>query len=627
MNRCLWKRLPLLIFLMRLFFMPYAGAEETYPLVRTSQDRYLAMGFDDLQESDITTVWPLLGRYDDARATFNAVSMDLEGNMNVEFLRDMGQEIGDHTWLHQSYIFTDPLLNGQDPDHPEGEQLPYPTNDQMRLDRGDGKNAFGYDLTEPCYIALNKTSVFFLSNLETAWGDLTDRQCQKLRESFSIMKDHSGLLRILDELSNTYLGTSGASAGSWSEKEGCYTGGIFTGCRTSANHEIWERILQATRLHFRELYWIKPVTWSMPGGDRSAFFFSKDGQLWYDEACTLRYNYLAPMVSSLYTDPDGTPKNRSWVQVLRENGYLLTHDSLYPSRLDGTSPTMMSRQLIFNAFLSRRDALAYPTNTSVSYHAMASDYPETFFDLSSAKTAAEQMYDGGGAFRDFVEAIRLNTSNGMVHGEVIDSSSTYSFEHFLSAVLEYCRATGVQVVTKKEAFAICFDEDHTQQNNLIYNQSLVNTAQVFLPHADTVPANPDGYQGDCSVLWESDLPVLKVEGAAWYLHYGIPFGDLVFQADAAGLGLVRIYAIRNCDLLENAADRDGSRLQLLAEMEISAGNYTPLILPFTVPENPETAWEQQWEGLGEKIMGIRIEYQGDLRLRNLSLSAADSDEK
>ena len=622
MNRCLWKTLPLLIFLMRLFFIPCAATEAAFPLVRTSQDRYLAMGFDDLRESDMTTVWPLLGQYDDVRATFNVILEDLEGNANVEFLHDMGQEIGDHTWFHQNFIFTDPLLNGQDPDHPEGDQLPYPSNDMMRLDRGDGKNAFGYDLTEPCCAALNKNCVFILSDLDTAWGDLTDRQCQKLRESFSIMKDNSGLLRILDELSNTYLGTSGASAGSWSETQGCYTGGIFSGCRTSANHEIWERILQATRLHFQELYWIKPVTWSMPGGDRSAFFFSKDGERWYDEACTLRYNYLAPMVSSLYTDPDGSPKKRSWIQVLRENGYLLTHDSLYPSRLDGTALTLMSRQLIFNAFLSRRDALIYPTNTSACYQAMASDYPETFFDTSSAKTAAEQMYDGGGSFRDFIEAIRMNTSNGMVHGEIIDSSDSYSFQQYLSAVMDYCKATGVHVVSKKEAYKICFEEDRTQQDNLLYNQSLANTAQVFLPRAESVPANPDGYRGDCSVLREADLPVLQVEGAAWYLHYGIPLGDLVFQAEAAGTGSVRIYALQNCDLLEDAIGRDSSRLRLLAKMEISSGDYVPLFLPFTVPENQETAFEQQWEGLGKKIMGIRIDYQGNLRLRHLSLGAA-----
>ena len=127
---------------------------------------------------------------------------------------------------------------------------------------------------------------------------------------------------------------------------------------------------------------------------------------------------------------------------------------------------MMSRQLIFNAFLSRRDALAYPTNRSASYLAMAEDYPESFFDPASAKTAAEQMYDGGGAFRSFIEAIRLNTSNGMVHGEVIDSSDSFSFRQYLTAVMDYCRATGVRVVSKREAFDMCFEEDRTAGDNL-----------------------------------------------------------------------------------------------------------------------------------------------------------------
>ena len=444
-----------------------AGAAEAPALpVAPSQDRFLAIGFDDLRPSDLSTVWPILGQYDDFHATFNRISETLEGDANVEFLQDMGQEIGDHTWFHQAYIFTDPLLNGQNPAAPEGSQVPYPSNDQMRLDRGDGKNAFGYDLSSPVGDVMSKSGQENLSALKTPWGQLTDKQCQQLRELYSVMKDQTGLLAALDLLSNTYLGTEGSSAGSWSEAQGCYTGGIFTGCRTSANHEIWERILEATRLHFREVFLRAPVTWSMPGGDRSCFFFERDGKRYYDEGCTLLYNYLAPMPSSLYTDLSGAPKRRSWVQALREAGYRIAHDAMYPSRLDGTEPTMMSRQLIFNAFLSRRDALAYPTNRSASYLAMAEDYPESFFDPASGKTAAEQMYDGGGAFRSFIEAIRLNTSNGMVHGEVIDSSDSFSFRQYLTAVMDYCRATGVRVVSKRAAFDICFEEDRTAGDNL-----------------------------------------------------------------------------------------------------------------------------------------------------------------
>ena len=607
------------LFSMLLLICGVCRAEGGNLPVATSQDRFLAIGFDDLRPSDLSTVWPILGQYDDFHATFNRISETLEGDANVEFLQDMGQEIGDHTWFHQAYIFTDPLLNGQNPAAPEGSQVPYPSNDQMRLDRGDGKNAFGYDLSAPVGEVMSKSGQENLSALKTPWGKLTDKQCQQLRELYSVMKDQTGLLAALDLLSNTYLGTEGSSAGSWDEARGCYTGGIFTGCRTSANHEIWERILEATRLHFREVFLRAPVTWSMPGGDRSCFFFERDGKRYYDEDCTLLYNYLAPMPSSLYTDLSGAPKRRSWVQALREAGYRIAHDAMYPSRLDGTEPTMMSRQLIFNAFLSRRDALAYPTNRSASYLAMAEDYPESFFDPASAKTAAEQMYDGGGAFRSFIEAIRLNTSNGMVHGEVIDSSDSFSFRQYLTAVMDYCQATGVRVVSKREAFDICFEEDRTAGDNLIYNQQLINTAKIFLPGAEMVPANPDGYQGDCSVLQVEKQPALRVEGTAWYLHFGIPLGAVSFSAQAKGTGTVRIYAIRNADAEVNAARRTAAGLRLLAEGKVESDAFTPLALSFTVPQAEETAFEQQWEGMGEKIMGIRIEYEGDLTLRDLAL--------
>ena len=326
-----------------------------------------------------------------------------------------------------------------------------------------------------------------------------------------------------------------------------------------------------------------------------------------------------PMDSSLYTDPDGSPKCRSWIQVLRENGYLIAHDSLYPSRMDGTDPTMMSRQMVFNAFLSRRDALAYPTNRSVDYLRIAEEYPESFFETGFGKTHAEQMYDAGGSFRDFIEAIRSDTSNGMVHGEVIDSSDTYSFGQFLSAAFEYCAATGVRMISRKEAYEICFEEDRTEEENLIYNQTLINTAAAFLPNAETVPANPDGYQGDCSVAEEDGQPVLRVEGDAGYLHFGIPTGKIRYQATVRGEGDILIYAIRNCDRSEDVLNGDGSSLMLLAKGSVSSEKDFPLRLSFMVPDNPETAYEQLWEGLGNRVMGIRIEYRGKMYVKSLCL--------
>lgn len=63
------------------------------------------------------------------------------------------------------------------------------------------------------------------------------------------------------------------------------------------------------------------------------------------------------------------------------------------------------------------------------------------------------MYDDGGVFYKFIESIRQNTSNGMVHGEVIDSVESES--NFFREMLEYCRSTGVNVVSKEDAYSVC----------------------------------------------------------------------------------------------------------------------------------------------------------------------------
>jgi hypothetical protein len=241
----------------------------------------------------------------------------------------------------------------------------------------------------------------------------------------------------------------------------------------------------------------------LPGSESSPFIFEKDGLKYYDLDCTQLYNCLARFPSSLYRNESGDDKYRSWTSLLREYGYKTTHDAWYPSRADGEGLVMMSKQFIYNASLSRLDALPYSTNRTISYIDIANEYPKEFFDDDSEKSLASQMYDAGGAFYEFIESLRQDTSNGMIHGEVIDSENTYSEKIFLKEILEYCKATGVEVVSKAEAYDICFN-NVIDEGNLIYNATLRNTALEFMPDAENVPENPDGYTGDCKVNYDND---------------------------------------------------------------------------------------------------------------------------
>lgn len=582
----------------------------------TSRSRYLAIGFDDFRGSDFEMVEPILETYR-ANATFNRISHDntwsiVDSAKMNQILMD-GNEVGDHTWFHCNYIYMDPLCNGQNPDHPEGNQVPYPANDQLRRSCRDGKNAFGYDVDRKVSECSEMESYGIdWSAYEVEWKNLTDEQCQEMRDQFSFYKDTTGMLSQLDELSNLYLGTEGSSYGSWDDKEGCYTGGIFTGCKSSCNHEIWERILKITRIFYQKNYsaGFSLYTWSWPGGPHSPFVYEKNGYKYYDPECTKFYNFNAKFRLE-GCNSDG--KLRSWNDCLREAGYVMTHDSVYPSRFDGTETVMMSKQFIYNAALSRRDAVVYPTNRCISYSDIAAEYPEKFFHIDSSKSAAEQMYEAGGSFYRIIEDLRGNTSNGMIQGEVIDSVDTYSERMFLSQLLEYCNATGVEVVSKRQAYDICFHQSLTT-GNLIYNPDLVNTAAEFMPDADNIPSNPDGYKGGCHVI-DDDGPTLVADGETSYLHYGIPLGKIRYSCEAMGEGSVTVYGIKN----ESSVDLNNEELTLLAQGEVHSDDFKSLQLKFDITDNAEQPYEPVCEGLGQKYMGIKIVYSGGVRVRNLQL--------
>lgn len=579
------------------------------------QTGLVSIGFDDFRASDFSLVAPLFSSFG-ATATFNGhhlrASLGSNEVQRLESLARAGHEIGDHTWRHLNFPFDDPLMNGQDPRAPEGGQVPFPSNEQLRADRGDGRNAFGFPLTDSVNVQLSDFLAYRdhrWSAFETTWGKLTDEQCQTIRNYFSVYANGGGLLDLLDELSNRYRGTSGRSRGSWDKEKGWYTGGVFTGCRTSANHEIWERMLALTRSLYRD-GWRRDFsfrTWSWPGSIPSPFLFSANGKTYYDAEHRLPANNLARFPRTRQAEP---VVFRSFTEALRTEGYVLTHDATYPSRRDGQAPTMMRHQLYLNASWSRRDALAYPTERTVDYGKIASEYRESRFGHVTNRMAAV-LYDDGRSYRDFVEAVRHDVARGLVHGEVIDSQDTFSERTFLEQALAYCRKAGFRVVSKKEAHAWCFGRRFVY-GNLIRNGNFRNTAAEFLPEAKTVPANPDGYTGDCQVAADAKgRPVLRTTGETQNLLFGVPTGRrLRYSLDLRGRGEILVRMIRNSD------GADLGSCETLSRLSVSAEDFETKDVTLVVPDDPETEYEAQWEGLGRKVMGLQFVYSGGLEIRS-----------
>ena len=592
-----------------------------YPGQVDAEKRFVAIGFDDFRDSDFSVIQPIFEKYG-FTATFNRIAQESVSNSDKQKVNSTlygGHELGDHTFMHYKFPYDEPMFNGQDPSNPDGNQIPYPSNDDMRTDRGDGKNAFGIDLTTTIATTYSNSSWRPPVTGTTTWGNLTDSDCQSIRNYFSLMKDtSSNLISLLDNLSNKYLGTTGSSSGSWDNTDGEYKGGIFTGCKTSANHEVWERIMILMDIYYKQEFGLNYniKCWSLPGSKSSYCYYELDGKKYYDPEHTKYVNCLAKMTSSLYQNEDGTYKSRSWADVLREFGYLYTHDSDFPSRRDGQSNPMMSKQFIINADTCRPDGIVYPTNRSISYSTISTAYPETFF--TGTKKKEVQMYEGEGAFYTCLNSIRHNCAHGMVHGEVIDSLDTYSERIFFDRLLYFCRKTGVEVITKAEAYDICFNH-RVVNGNLLYNPDLRNSISEFMPEASNVPTNPDGYSGNCRVDYdENNVPILVSSGTGTdfcrYLHFGIPIGTIKYSAEVKGDGYIRVYIIKN--KTDETSLVDGYSIH---DESISSESFTHLEFTFDIKDNAMISYNQRCEGYDEKIMGIAITYKNGVQVKNIRL--------
>lgn len=199
---------------------------------------------------------------------------------------------------------------------------------------------------------------------------------------------------------------------------------------------------------------------------------------------------------------------------------------------------------------------------------------------------------------------------------------SYSEKMFLTQLFEYCKQTGVEVVPKAVAYDFCFNNE-IEKGNLLYNPDLRNTAKEFMPNAKNVPNNPDGYVGSCYVISDPNKkPVLITTGEVCYLHYGIPLGEIKYSADIKGNGKIEIFAIKNSDSVELNDDT----LMKLSEMNVSQDDYRKCSSKFFIPDNEETAYEQLCEGLGEKIMGIKIVYSSGLKVKNINIKKIADEE-
>ena len=186
----------------------------------------------------------------------------------------------------------------------------------------------------------------------------------------------------------------------------------------------------------------------------------------------------------------------------------------------------------------------------------------------------------------------------------------------LEGLLKYADKVGIEMITKAEAFDICFNHK-INNGNLIYNPTFRNTVKEFMPSATTVPTNPDGFTGNCSVEIQNTIPVLVMgTGNTSYNHFGIPCGKIEFSAEVKGVGTITIYEIKNNTLI---SDLDSAtNLTVLSTINISDDTqFVEKITDFEIVDNAKDAYEQVFEGIGNKIkiIAVKIVFSTGLKVK------------
>ena len=151
---------------------------------------------------------------------------------------------------------------------------------------------------------------------------------------------------------------------------------------------------------------------------------------------------------------------------------------------------------------------------------------------------------------------------------------------------------------RKKMLTVCVDKTY-ETGNLIYNSDFRNTAEEFLSDAEHIPANPDGYTGECRVVEEDSNKVLLTDGITQYLHYGVSYGEILYSVAIKGEGTVSFYAIRNNDSVK----LDNNELDFLGGLKISSDSYPTNDMLLSIEDSPENEFEQVGMAWGIRLWG------------------------
>lgn len=575
------------------------------------EKRCVAFGFDDGRPSDFAWVAPLFTRHG-ARATFNIINAPEHALPSyvaqVNRLLADGHEIGDHTVLHHTYMYELPCCDGRTT----------PSNDDLRRDRGDGCNAFHSPLDERIRDSSSQSYPFIgLEHPEeVTWGSLTDGDCDLIRQYYGIWgcaEAHGSLLVYLDELSARYCGTEGESKdpGSWNGVE--FTRGIFAGCRTTSNHEIWERLLDIQQRWYTDNFHMAapPTNWSQPGGERCpCLLYYRDGHRYADRECTIPGHHYGKLVSTR------TGHRRSWADLLRGRGYATVSDSIYESQNDGSLRRNILVGFHWNAHHSKDDLVCREPALDRLWFVPSRLENPAQAPLAGSSDWLKTIYETDADFKEGIDGLVRQCAEGRIPMGLCESIDTFGARLVYDLYLQFCRKAGIASITLREAFDLAFRHPVTT-GNLFGNPRMARTVEAVIGAVNAPPA-PDGWSDGAveeTAYRGRALRALALDGIARadYLLYGVPPVKLTFSflaSSGTGASTVTVRVLRNIDPC-HCADAG----PVLATLAIADRGWHTYNMPLVLKDAPRlprpTALSPTCDGLDEKICGLAFILTGE----------------
>jgi hypothetical protein len=618
------------------------------------ENKYIALGWADFFTTDKAENLPHITKYNSLGfgvtfyrqikpTTANPLLSiyDREALKNIE---KVGSRDGQHGLiLHIAFLSAQPLCDGR----------LHPPNDDMRLDRGDGKNEFGHDITDTFDNTVG--SVIRASWLRLsaelgakAWEDLTDADCIAIRKSLGAFgmpidgQNQQKVLESIDILSARYCGTTGTSVynddyatrtpntadGFEPSESNKIIGGIFQGATTTQNHEIWERLLvisKQTKIEFEGLT-KDDIFHSSVGGNPDTLSYESAGIKYLDKA-----HGKLPYGHSLFSSSI-TGEIRSYMDALREAGY----KTGFFTQGDGyIYPIEAGRQMKKNG-LKRLDCLGdtfwsklRPWDSTIPLAAqqallLEEDVVKSLYDYTLTNIAdypADSEFTSPAAFYPVLNTMTKFLAWGTTPVFVADSGTTgdgiSSYILVLEALYQFCRRAGITVISHEQAYELATIKLLPAGWNYFPNPTFETTPKTVTESLNA-PIYPDGWDGG-EVLEEDtgggNTNVLHIasDGTIYTRNYSIkPPMNLSLTFKAKGIGTLIVRKIINKDAY-NATYAVINTIAINSPDSYIEYSDT-VILPdeamevYGEPDDLNDGLYQNYmKGYGDKICGIQIE--------------------